>query len=100
MAFAEGVVDLDHNRTQRAVGRMAVPKAHRFEGVAEHARIGVQPDFPRRIFHPFAAQELVKPGHGIVTTITVVTVMKAEQPAAVVRQRMRLAVLHGAHGQH
>ena len=54
VALAEGVVDLDHDGAQAAVGAVAVPETHRFEREAPHPGVAMQPDFTIRIQHAMA----------------------------------------------
>ena len=54
VAFAECVVDFNHNGAQLSVCRVAIPEANRLEGVAQYTRIGVQPDLAERVFYAFA----------------------------------------------
>jgi hypothetical protein len=60
--LAEGVVDLGDDRAQVPVGGMAVPETHRFEGVAQHPRIGLQPGLAGGILDAGVLQECVEPG--------------------------------------
>ena len=100
VALAKGVVDLDHDGAQAAVLPVAIPEADRLEGVAQHARIGVQPEFAVGVFHAFAPKQSVEPGHGVVAAVAVVAVKKAQGAAPVVRQRAAAIAVQAAHGQH
>ena len=100
MALAKSVVYPHHDGPQRAVFAVAVPKAHGLEGVTQHARVGVQPDFALRIGNALCQQECVEPSQAIFTAVTVVAVMKAQEPTAVACQRRTVAGLHGAQRQH
>ena len=95
VALAEGVVDLDDDGRQRAVGAVAVPEADRLEDVAEHARVGVQPDLAVGIGDAFGAQQFVEPGQRVGAAVAVVAVVEGEQAEAVARQRGARALRAG-----
>ena len=77
VAFAEGVVDLSQHGDQLAVGAMTMPKAHWLEGIAEHARKCGEPD--RAISgQTVLLQQATRPDQAV-ATVTVVTLMKAQQ---------------------
>lgn len=87
MALAEGVVHLGHHRRQRAVGAVGVPEAHGLEGVAPHARQGVQPDLAIGIVHAGLGQQALEPGQAVGAAIAVVGIVEAEGREAVAAQR-------------
>ena len=68
MAFAKGVIHLHHDGAQGAplvvCGAVAIPEAHRLEGIAQHARVGMQPCLAGRVMNAFALQDFVQPGDG------------------------------------
>ena len=100
VTLTKGVVHLNHDGPQRAVCAVAVPKTHGLEGVTQHARVGVQPDFALRIGNALGQQERIEPGQAIAAAVTVVAVMKAQEPTAVAFQRRAAAFLHGTQRQH
>ena len=100
VALAKGVVDLYHHGAQAAIPSVAIPKAHRFEAVAEYTRIAMQPSFACRIFNAFAEQQLIDPLQGICTAITVVFVVEADGRAAITSQFSSAMLSQAAHGQH
>jgi hypothetical protein len=79
VAFAEGVVHLDDDGAQRAVGAVAVPEAHRLEGVAQHARIAVQPGLAVGVGDAFGAQQLVQPFQRVHAAVAMVGIPEAER---------------------
>ena len=87
MTFTESVVHLHDDRAQRAVDAVAVPEAHRLEGVAEHARKAVQPRFAIGIGDAVLRQQPVEPLHGVRAAVAMVGVMEAERAASVVGER-------------
>ena len=102
MALAKGVVHLNHDGAQGAVGTVAIPKADGFEGVAKHARVAVQPDFARGVVDAFAMQQFVKPSQCICAAVAMVFVVKTQGCPAVAFERvlMMLFVSQRPHGQH
>ena len=95
MAFTKGVVDLGHDGAQAAVRAVAVPKAHRLEGVAQHARVSVQPDVAVCVINAFVCQHLQQPGQRSAPlgtpSVAMVGVKKTDRGASVYRQ-----AAHGA----
>ena len=100
VTLAKGVVDLDHDGPQAAVRSVAIPEAHWLESETQHARVSVQPDFALRIGNALGQQERVEPGQAIAAAVTVVAVMKGQEPTAVACQRRTAVCLHGAQWQH
>ena len=104
MAFAEGVVDLHDDRAQPAVHAVAVPEAHRLEGVAQHAWVGVQPDVARGIANAFTLQQALQPGECAAlfrtAAVAVVAVMEADRCRTVHCQCAHgLGIVQLPHGQ-
>jgi hypothetical protein len=97
VAFAEGVVDFGHDGRQAAIGPVAVPEADRLEDVAQHARVGLQPDFSLGSPGPAtpSLQHFVQPGQRVGAAVAMVAVVETQQPEAVAAQRRagRLAQL-------
>jgi hypothetical protein len=87
VAFAEGVVDLGHDGRQRCRRAVAVPEADRLEDIAQHARVGVQPDLAGGVGHAFALQQFVQPGQRVGAAVAMVAVVEAQQAEAVAAQR-------------
>ncbi len=100
MALAEGVVDLDDDGRERAVGAVRIPEADGLEREAEHARDAVQPDFAAGVRNANACEQLVQPGQAVGAAVAVVGVAEAEHRTPVARQgRIGLAAQR-AHRQH
>jgi hypothetical protein len=101
--LAKGVVDLDDDGAQAAVGAVAVPETHGLEGVAPHARVAVQPDLARRVVNALGLQQAIEPGQGAAlrgrAAIAVVGVVKAQGTAPVDGQCLG-CFGQAAHGQH
>ena len=111
MPFAESVVHFHHDGAQGTslvVHRpVAVPEAHWLEGMTQHPRIAVQPDFTGRIGDAFTLQQFVQPGHHAAcfgaSAIAMVAFKKAHGSRTVdgpdaLRRLARLA--QAAHRQH
>ena len=67
VALAKGVVDFHDDGAQLLVGVVAVPEAHRLEGVAEHAWVAVQPHLADRVVDALLGQQFIKPGQRTTT---------------------------------
>ena len=104
MALAKGVVHFHHDGAQAVVLAVAIPKAHRFEGVAQHPWVAVQPDLAIGVVDAFARQQFEQPGQGPAfsgaAAVAVVGVVKAQRGAPIQRQSTAAMGLQVAHGQH
>ena len=104
MAFAKGVVDLHHDGAQAVVGAVAIPKAHRFEGIAQNPGVAVQPHLAIGVVDAFARQQLQQPGQGPTfsgaAAVAVIGVVKAQRGAPVQCQGPAAMGLQMPHGQH
>ena len=110
VALAKRVVHLHHDGAQDAalvVSRsVAVPETHWFERVAQHARVGVQPEFTGGVMDAFALQQLVDPGDSAAllrrATVPMVGLEEAQRPGLVDGPACVLCsrLLQAAQGQH
>ena len=104
MALAKGVVDLHHDGAQAVVSAVAIPKAHRFEGIAQHPWVAMQPHLAVGIVDAFLRQQVEQPGQGPALSsaapVAMVGVVKADGGAPVDRQSTAAMGLQVAHGQH
>ena len=105
VALAKGVVDLGDDGAQAAILAVGVPETHGFEGVAQHARVGVQPNFSVCIVHAFALQKVHEPGQRPPlfwpASVAMVAIEKADGASAVDGQTPGGGCLaYASHGQH
>ena len=81
MPLTKGVVDLTHDGFQTTQRVVAIPKAHGLEGVAQHPRVAMQPNFTvslnllliEQLLHPSQCAALLGP-----TTVAVVRIVKTQ----------------------
>jgi hypothetical protein len=97
--LAEGVVDLGHHRGQRAVDPVAVPEADRLEDIAQHPRVGVQPDLAVASATPSLASSSSIQASASARPSPWSRSWNAEQSEAVACQRGGRALAQGAHRQ-
>ena len=104
MALAKGVVDLHHDGAQAVVSAVAIPKAHGFEGIAQHPWVAVQPHLAVGIVDAFLRQQVEQPTQGATLSgaaaVAMVGIVKAQRGAPVDRQSPAAMGLQVAHGQH
>ena len=105
MPLTKGVMHLGHDGGQLAVCLVAIPKAHRLEGVAPDARKGLQPNFAVGVLHAFLLQHLGDPSQSAAlcgtAAIAVVGIVKRQRRTAVQRQVSVSAFgLQAPHRQH
>ena len=104
VAFAEGVVDFGDHGAQGPLIGVAVPETHRLEGVAQHARVGLEPGFAGGVLDAGAGEQFVQPGQRATalraTTVAVITVVKAQPAGPVDGQGVAATGTQVAHREH